>query len=151
MIGIHYSVDGSDPTLTSPVYTKPISYHKEYAPIRAAVYYPDARSQIIEWDYGRAETNRERIRNQSGNANTTESPKVKDKRLPPMPETAPTTTTFEVDSSESKESGKEYAILLVLAMGIGGIILICMGWPVTGCILTTVAGLSVIGMFQDKK
>lgn len=138
MTGIHYTTDGSDPTLASSTYTRPIAYRKEYAPIRAAVYYPDARSQIIEWDYGRAETNRKRIRKQSGNASTTKP-------------STPTSTTPKASTGESKDDDKGCAALLVLAMGIGGIVLICNDWPIVGWILTIFAGLTVIGMFQDKK
>ena len=138
MTGIHYTIDGSDPTLASSIYTQPIAYRKEYAPIRAAVYYADARSQIIEWDYGRAETNRKRIQKQSGNPRTT-------KPSTPKP-TAPKASTV-----ESKGDDRGCAVLLVLAMSIGGIALICNDWPVVGWILTIFAGLTVIGMFQDKK
>jgi len=151
MVGIHYTIDGGDPSLTSPIYTQPIPYHKEYAPLRAAVYYSDARSQIIEWDYGRAETNQKRIRKQSDSHNTPKSNKAKPKRITPLPKTKPKPTTPSPYSTESKDDGKGCAVLLVLAMGIGGIALICNGWPVVGWTLTIVAILTVVGMFQDKE
>ena len=145
MVGIHYTIDGSDPTLASLVYTEPIRYHKTYAPIRAAVYYSDARSQIIEWDYGRAEANQKRIRKQSGNRGATES------HAKTTPDEEPKSTTPTSPSAENKEDGKGCACLLALAMGIGGVALICNGWPVIGWILAIIAVLSVIGMFQDEK
>lgn len=138
MMGIYYTTDGSDPVLTSPVYTDPIPYHKEYAPIRAAVYYPDARSQIIEWDYGRAESNRKRIRKQNGNPGKPESP-------------APAPATPKASTTEGKNDGEGCAVLLVLLMGIGGVLLISNDWPVIGWILAIFAALSFFGMVQDKK
>lgn len=62
-----------------------------------------------------------------------------------------TPTTTEASPTESKDDSKGCAVLLVLAMGIGGIALMCNGWPITGWILTIGAGLSVVGMFQDKR
>ena len=151
MMEIHYTTDGSDPTLTSPVYTGAIPYHKEHAPIRAAVYYPNARSQIIEWDYGRAETNRKRIKKQCGNNSTSESHKVKLEPIPHLPETTRVPATPTAHSAASKDDDKGCGCILVLAMGIGGVALISNGWPIIGWILTIVAALMVIGMCQGKE
>ena len=150
MLGIHYTVDGSDPTLASRVYTEPIRYHKEYAPIRAAVYYSDARSQIIEWDYGRAETNQKRIRKQSDSRDTPKSNRATPKRTTPSPKTKPKPTAPPPHSTENKDDGKGCGCLLVVAMGIGGVTLIYNGWSFLGWGLTVFAVLAVIGMFQDK-
>ena len=151
MMGIHYTTDGSDPTLTSPVYTDAIPYHKEYAPIRAAVYYPNARSQIIEWDYGRAERNRKRIKKQSGDDNTPKSSKVKPERTPHSPETASKPAEPTEHSAEHNDDDKGCGCLLFSAIGIVGIVFICNDWPILGWIMAIWAAMSVIGMLKDEK
>ena len=156
MVGLHYTVDGSEPTLASPLYTKPISYHKEFAPLRAAIYYADARSQIIEWDYGRAETNRNRIRKESSSRRTAEPPPPKPKWTTPEPDPVRPVEplrpkTPEPTPSEKKDENTGCAILLLLAMIGGGIALVCNAWSVTGWILIVLGGLGFIGMFQDEK
>ncbi len=156
MVGLHYTVDGSEPTLASPLYTKPISYHKEYAPLRAAIYYADARSQIIEWDYGRAETNRNRIRKQSDSRRKAEPCKTKPKRTTPEPVPVrplkpPSPKTPEPPPSEKKDENTGCVVFLFLAMIVGGIVLVYNAWLVTGWILIVLGGLGFIGMFQGEK
>ena len=105
MTGVRYTVDGSDPTLTSPLYTKPIPYRKSFAPIRAAVFYADARSQVIEWDYGRAEKNRKRIWRQSFCDDAPESPGRKPKESPGRkPKESPGRKPKESPGRKPKES-----------------------------------------------
>ena len=147
MIGIHYTTDVSDPTLASPVYTQPIPYRKEYAPIRAAVYYSDARSQIIEWDYDRAEKNRNQIRKQTAESNRAKPTKTRVKR----PKSTPKPKAPEASPGENKDEGKGCGCLLALVMGIVGVVLISNNWRIIGWILTIFAVLSIIGMFQDEE
>lgn len=144
MLGIRYTVDGSEPTLASPAYAGPIPYAPAFRPIRAAVFYDDARSQIIEWDYGRAQENRERIRVSSQDPIPGESgiPSGRGRPDAPVPESA--------GGREKKEDGKGCACVIFLAMGIGGVALLCNDWPVSGCILLLMALLGVIGLAQDQ-
>ena len=158
MIGLHYTVDGSEPTLGSPLYTKPFAYHKEDAPLRAAVYYPDARSQIIEWDYGRAEKNRNQIRRQSRSRRTTEPPQTKPRRprpdpIPIPPAKPPRPETPEPSSTEKKgkDENKGCIILIFIAKILGGFALIHNDWSMTGWVLVTLGVLGIIGLFQDEK
>ena len=82
---ICYTLDGSDPTLASFVYTEPIRYSKTYAPIRVAVFRNNERSQIIEWDYGRAERNRKKIKELGDQSETEPKPsKLKPKPIIPI-------------------------------------------------------------------
>ena len=163
MVEIRFTVDGSDPTLTSPVYAGPIPYRKEYRPIRAAVFYSDARSQIIEWDYGRAERNRDQIRKQSeGDAPSPPRPPPARPRPSPPPTRRPPPPPFRRPSpppipvrpakpapAKPKDEEKGCGCLMVLALGIGGVALIGNGAPGIGAIMAIVAALAAIGMFQD--
>ena len=156
MIGLHYTVDGSEPTLGSPLYTKPIPYHKEDAPLRAAVYYPDARSQIIEWDYGRAERNRNQIRKESMSRRAAEKPKATPKRtvpdpVPIPPSKPPRPKTPEPSPTEKKDNNTGCSVLIFLAMIFGGFALINNAWPTTGWILVIMGGIGFYGLSQDEK
>lgn len=161
MAAIRYTVDGSDPNWTSPVYEGPIPYRKEMKPIRAAVFYHDARSQIIEWDYGRAERNRDRIRKQSGSADgrPTKPPRrrTKPKSAPPSSSprrTPPTPPPIRIkppdESTKPKDKNKGCGCLMILAMGIGGVALIFGEKIGVGLLLAGIAVLATIGMFKDN-
>ena len=145
LIGIRYTVDGSDPILTSPSYTEPIPYRKSFAPIRAAVFYSNARSEVIEWDYGRAEKNRKRIQDQSFGDDAPDSFDRKSKE-PSAPK-----TTEASPSEKKKDENKGGGCIVILGMVIGGIALICNDWAITGWILTVLGVLAAFGMSQDNK
>ena len=147
MLGIYYTIDGSDPSLTSLVYTGPIQYHKEYAPIRVAVYYSDARSQIIEWDYGRAETNRNRIRKQSVDDGSGESRHTTPKLKIKPPEKTPRPATLPSRSPKEKGKSEKPGCLHILGMGIGGVIIFNAGLEFIGVILIGYAVWTAIRTF----
>jgi len=151
MTCIRYTIDGSDPTQESLVYDGPIPYRKEYSPIRAAVFYQDARTQVIEWDYGRAETNRKRIQKQSNQFGLPGSSKVRIKEPVEPKEDPKPTPPKEGSDKKNDEDGKGCGCLVALAMGVGGMCLIGNDWKVVGWILVIVATLVIIGMSQDKK
>ena len=146
MTGVRYTVDGSDPTLDSPAYTKPIEYQEDFAPIRAAIFYSDARSQIIEWDYGRAEANRQRIQEEADAGAAKHIPKEETSLPPAVP---PPEMPTPVVPKKAKGTGCgcflalaiEIVSLLIISAVIGNVNIV----SISLSILATSVILSIIG------
>ena len=135
MLGIRYTLDGSEPTLSSPAYTQPIPYSKKFAPLRAAVFYPDARSQIIEWDYGRSERKRQKIRKESNPRSSGDSSREKPKPPPVSEPSGGKPEPKPGKSSPPGTSGEKEGCLRFWrwALAIAGVVLIFnghFGWGV---------------------
>ena len=145
MTGIRYTVDGSDPTLASPLYTKPIPYRKTYAPLRAAVYYNDARSQIVEWDYGRTKKKHKRIPKKA--KDETGRPTFPPAPIPPPRTPYPKPTKTPRRGNRKSGCGK----LVVFAMGICGMVLVWNEKNVAGWTLIVLAILTSVCMFHYGK